>query len=151
MKFTIKNAKGSDINSRHNDRKDATDHVNPNQLKIEVLSASDIDNLKIENSEIEIDDAITDDHRNHYSELPVSWYAAKQFSDSLSNKLGRKCLSFWLIVSYEFQKEIRQDTWFYRKDPLPWGNTNNPGVSSYPVDSSACLTVGSRKRSKILS
>lgn len=149
MKFTIKNIKGSNINSCHNDRKDATGCINPNQLKIQVLSAFNIDILNIQDSEIEIDDVITDDHRNHYSETPISWHAAKQFSDDLSNKLGRKCLSFWFIVYYKYQNENREDTWYFEKDPLPWGDVNKQWVSPYPVDISRKLSVGSRKRSKI--
>lgn len=150
MRFIIKNVKGSDAYSYHNNnRKDAIGRIDPNQLKIEIIKAFDIDILRIQNSEIEIDDVITDDHRNCYSEIPVSYYAAKQFSDNLSNKLGRKCLSFWFIVSYKYQNENREDTWTFTK--VPWGDINKLGVSPYPIDISERLTVGSRKRSKILS
>jgi hypothetical protein len=96
---------------------------------------------------VDIEENLISNHRDIYCESPISLHAARKFSHEVSNKVGRKCLSFTFDVSYIDKNQNANDTWMFTKDPIPWGTSK--GVSIPSEDNTVRIMCIRRKRFKV--
>lgn len=95
----------------------------------------------------QIKDELILTHYLRWIETPISIYAAEEFSNLYSSKIGRiKC---WINfeIYYQFKNENRIDKWYFTKNPIPW--SNEIGSSKPPIDNTGSLVCYNKKRSKL--